>query len=175
LKNIVAQFNKNYLYKYIMNFAKNLNNTPLMRQDSFMVSCIQKEFIIGTSGHGDMINITDDVEAIVKNSGITVGTANIFVLGSTAAVGTIEYEQGLLKDLPNLMDRYIPPGNFYGHEQTWHDGNGHSHLQSTLLGTSITVPITDKKLRLGTWQQIFLYEGDIRPRQRIIVVTINGI
>jgi len=95
-------------------------------------------------------------------------------VGSTAAVGTIEFEPGLQKDLPDVLDRLIPPGTHYGHEQTWHDGNGHSHLQATLLGQALTVPVSQGRLLLGTWQQIIHLECDIRPRQRMVVVTVLG-
>jgi secondary thiamine-phosphate synthase enzyme len=98
----------------------------------------------------------------------------VFNVGSTGALGTIEYEPGLLEDLPELLDKLIPPGREYGHEQAWHDGNGHSHLQATLLGPSLTVPVTDRKPVLGTWQQIFHLECDIKPRRRTIVVTVSG-
>ena len=89
-------------------------------------------------------------------------------------MGVIEYERGLAGDLPAVLDRLVPPSHSYGHEMAWHDGNGHSHLQATMLGPSLTVPITDGKLALGTWQQIFHLECDIRPREREIVVTVQG-
>jgi len=121
-----------------------------------------------------MHNLTDQVAAVVSSSGIRTGTVNIFNVGSTAAVGTIEFEPGLERDMPALLDKLIPPSRNYGHEQTWHDGNGHSHLQATLLGPSLTVPIADGKLVLGTWQQIFHLECDVRGRQRIVLVTVLG-
>jgi len=121
-----------------------------------------------------MHNLTDQVAAVVSSSGIRTGTVNIFNVGSTAAVGTIEFEPGLERDMPALLDKLIPPSRNYDHEQTWHDGNGHSHLQATLLGPSLTVPIADGKLVLGTWQQIFHLECDVRGRQRIVLVTVLG-
>jgi secondary thiamine-phosphate synthase enzyme len=90
---------------------------------------------------------------------------NVFNVGSTAAVGTIEFEPGLQGDMPAILDKLIPPSRNYGHEQAWHDGNGHSHLQATLLALSLTVPMADGKLVLGTWQQIFHLECDVRGRQ----------
>jgi secondary thiamine-phosphate synthase enzyme len=123
---------------------------------------------------GDMHDLTEQVAAIVTSSGIQTGTVNISNVGSTAAVGTIEFEPGLQKDLPAILNGLIPPSRSYGHEQAWHDGNGHSHLQATLLGPSLTVPITEGKLELGTWQQIFHLECDVRGRQRAIVVTVAG-
>jgi secondary thiamine-phosphate synthase enzyme len=134
----------------------------------------QKQFTLQTRGHRDMQDLTDAVGKIVDQSGIRTGIAQIFHVGSTGAIGTIEFEPGLKKDLPELLDRLIPPSRDYGHEQAWHDGNGHSHLQATLLGPSLTVPISDGRLALGTWQQIILLECDIRPRERTIVVTVIG-
>ncbi|RME02848.1 MAG: YjbQ family protein [Deltaproteobacteria bacterium] len=134
----------------------------------------QKEIHIRTKGHGDMHDITDQVREIIQESGQGVGIVQIFNVGSTAALGTIEFEPGLRKDLPETLDRLIPPSRNYGHEQTWHDGNGHSHLQATLLGPSITLPFRDGKPIVGTWQQIFHIECDIKPRDRTIVVTVIG-
>ncbi len=127
-----------------------------------------------TDGHRDMHDITDEVAAVVESSKIQTGIAHVFNVGSTAVVGTIEFEPGLERDLPELLDRLMPPSLDYGHEQTWHDGNGHSHLQATTLGPSLTVPVTDGRPVLGTWQQIFHLECDIRPRSREIVVTVMG-
>src|SRR6266550_1386593 len=115
----------------------------------------QNQISLNTKGHGDMKDITEQVAAVVNSSGIKTGIANVFNIGSTAAVGTIEFEPGLQRDMPAILDKLIPPSRNYGHEQTWHDGNGHSQLQATLLGLSLTVPIADGKLVLGTWQQIF--------------------
>jgi len=134
----------------------------------------QQEISISTKGHGDMRDLTEQVAAIVTSSGIQTGTVNIFNVGSTAAIGTIEFEPGLQHDLPAILDKLIPPSRSYGHEQAWHDGNGHSHLQATLLGPSLTVPIAEGKLVLGTWQQIFHLECDVRGRQRTVVVTVVG-
>ena len=121
-----------------------------------------------------MHDLTQQVAAIVTSSGIQTGVVNIFNVGSTAAVGTIEFEPGLQHDLPAILDKLFPPSRNYGHEQAWHDGNGHSHLQATLLGSSLTVPIGEGKLVLGTWQQIFHLECDVRGRQRTVVVTVVG-
>ena len=121
-----------------------------------------------------MYDLTERVAAIVHESGIRMGTVNVFNVGSTAAVGTIEFEPGLQRDLPEILDKLIPPSRSYGHEQAWHDGNGHSHLQATLLGPSLTVPIADAKPVLGTWQQIFHLECDVRGRDRTIVITVTG-
>jgi secondary thiamine-phosphate synthase enzyme len=127
-----------------------------------------------TTGHRDMHDLTEDLSQIVEHSGVQRGIACLCNVGSTAALGTIEFEPGLEEDLPTMLDRLIPPSREYGHERAWHDGNGHSHLQATLLGPSLTVPIEDGCLVLGTWQQVFLIECDVRPRQRVVAVTIVG-
>ncbi|GMQ82580.1 MAG: secondary thiamine-phosphate synthase enzyme YjbQ [Rhodothermia bacterium] len=134
----------------------------------------QDQFQLSTSGHRDMHDVTQTVATIVANSGVGIGTAHIHVIGSTGAVGTIEFEPGLRRDLPELFDQLMPPSREYGHEQAWHDGNAHSHLQATTLGPSLNVPISDGKLILGTWQQIFFLECDVRPRSRTLVVTVMG-
>ena len=134
----------------------------------------QQPISVSTKGHGDMHDLTEQVAAVVNSSGIQTGTAHVFNVGSTAALGTIEFESGLQHDLPSILDKLIPPSRYYGHEQAWHDGNGHSHLQATLLGPSVTIPIADGKLVLGTWQQIFHLECDVRGRQRTVVVTVVG-
>src|SRR5215472_3400644 len=134
----------------------------------------QEQISISTSGNGDMHDLTEQVTAVVAKSKVKTGVVNVFNVGSTAAVGTIEFEPGLQQDLPAILNKLIPPSRSYGHEQAWHDGNGHSHLQATLLGPSLTVPIAEGKLVLGTWQQIFHLECDIRGRQRTVVVTVVG-
>jgi secondary thiamine-phosphate synthase enzyme len=134
----------------------------------------QQQISIATKGQGDMHDLTEAVAEAVSASGVHTGTVSVFNVGSTAAVGTIEFEPGLERDLPAILDRLIPPSRNYGHEQAWHDGNSHSHLQATLLGTSLTVPIAERKLMLGTWQQIFHLECDVRGRERTVVVTVTG-
>lgn len=134
----------------------------------------QEQFTVSTQGHGDMHDLTARVAAAVARSKVRIGVVHVFNVGSTAAVGTIEFEPGLQKDLPAILDRLLPPGRDYGHEQAWHDGNGHSHLQATVLGPGLTVPVGEGKLILGTWQQLFHLECDIRPRQRTVVVTVLG-
>ncbi len=121
-----------------------------------------------------MHDITPHVDTVIGESGITTGMAHIFNVGSTGSIGTIEYEPGLKSDLPTILDKLIPPSRSYAHEQTWHDGNGHSHLQATLLGPSLTVPVNESQMVLGTWQQIFHLECDIKPRNRKIIVTVIG-
>jgi secondary thiamine-phosphate synthase enzyme len=134
----------------------------------------QQEIQLETRGHRDMHDITGEVARVVSDSGIQAGTAHVFNVGSTGTIGMIEFEPGLEADLPEMLDRLIPPSRDYGHEKAWHDGNGHSHLQASLLGPELTVPVTAAGLRLGTWQQIFHLECDIKPRNRRIVVTVTG-
>lgn len=134
----------------------------------------QESLTFDTKNSGDMRDITRQVQAILDRSGIRTGIAHVFNVGSTAAVGTIEFEPGLEKDLPRELGRLFPPGRHYGHEAAWHDGNGHSHLQATLLGPDCTVPVQDGRLKLGVWQQLFHLECDIKPRRREVMVTIVG-
>ncbi len=134
----------------------------------------QEAFSLSTKGDGDMYDLTSRVEAIVKKSEIKTGVAHVFAVGSTAGIGTIEFEPGLKRDLPEILDTLIPPGRHYGHEQTWRDGNAHSHLQATLLGPDVTVPVRDGALVAGTWQQIVHVDFDTRPRQRQVIVTVYG-
>jgi len=133
-----------------------------------------EEISVSTRGHRDIHDITRLVSGVVANSGVSDGIAHIFNVGSTGVIGTIEFEPGLAADLPELLDRLIPPDRSYGHEQAWHDGNGHSHLQASLLGQSLTVPVREGALLLGTWQQIFLLECDIKPRTRTVAITVLG-
>lgn len=134
----------------------------------------QDEISVSTAGNGDLHDLTEGVAAIVEDSRIKRGTAHVFVVGSTAAVGSLEFEPGLRRDLPEALNRLIPASRSYGHEQTWHDGNGHSHLQATILGPELTIPVRDARPLLGTWQQVVLVECDIRARHRRVVVTVQG-
>lgn len=134
----------------------------------------QTRLPLSTQGYRHMQDITQAVAEIVMRSGVKTGVVHLFNIGSTAALGTIEFEPGLQADFPEMLDRLIPPSRDYAHEQTWHDGNGHSHLQSTLVGPSLSVPIANNRPVLGTWQQIFHLECDNKPRNREVVVTVIG-
>ena len=134
----------------------------------------QDQFTVETLGHRDMHDITPQVARVVVDSGVRTGTAHVFNVGSTGVIGTIEFEPGLERDLPEILDQLIPPSLEYGHEQTWNDGNGHSHLQASWLGPDLTLPIRDGRLAVGTWQQVFHLECDVKPRQRQIIVTVMG-
>ena len=134
----------------------------------------QDRFELESSGHRDMHDITQQVATIVGSSNIQTGTVHIFNVGSTGTVAAIEFEPGLARDLPEVLDRLIPPSSEYGHELAWRDGNGHSHLQATWMGPELTVPVSEGRPVLGTWQQIVHLECDIKPRTRYVVVTVMG-
>ncbi len=134
----------------------------------------QSRISISTRGHGHMHDITEQVTLVIEESRVETGVVHLFNIGSTAVLGTIEFEPGLEGDFPEMLDRLIPPSRSYGHELAWHDGNGHSHLQASLVGPSISLPIAHGRLMLGTWQQVFHLECDNKPRDREIVATILG-
>lgn len=129
---------------------------------------------VSTKGETDIINITGDVSRIIKKSGIKKGMGCVFVPGATGAITTIEYEPGLLQDLPDALERLFPKNIDYKHEQAWHDGNGHSHIRASMIGPSLTVPINNGKPVLGTWQSIIFLELDVRKRKREIIVQVVG-
>ena len=129
---------------------------------------------ISTKGFTDIIDITPQVRTALSKSGLNSGTLTVFISGSTAGVTTIEYEPGLLKDLPEAFDKIAPMNKRYSHDATWGDGNGFSHVRAAMLGCSLTVPFTNNHLLLGTWQQIVAIDFDNRSRQREIVVQIMG-
>jgi secondary thiamine-phosphate synthase enzyme len=129
---------------------------------------------LDSKGENHIIDITPYIKRELEKTKATSGIITIFVPGSTGAVTTIEYEPGLIKDLPSALERIVPKNIYYAHEETWHDGNGHSHVRASLIGPSLTVPFVDKRLLLGTWQQIVFLELDVRPRHRRIVLQIVG-
>lgn len=121
-----------------------------------------------------MFDITRKIQGAVSESGLKDGIAVVFVAGSTGAVTTIEYEPGLLADFPDMLQRIAPREIQYEHERRWHDGNGHSHVQASMIGPSLTVPFNGSRLTLGTWQQIVFVELDVRPRSRQLLVQMIG-
>lgn len=129
---------------------------------------------IQSKKENDMINLTDKISKAISDTKICDGIVTIFVQGSTGSIITIEYEPGLIKDFPNMLSRIAPTDINYGHEEMWHDGNGHSHVKASLVGPSLTVPFNDNKLCLGTWQQIVFVELDTRNRNRDILLQIIG-
>jgi secondary thiamine-phosphate synthase enzyme len=132
------------------------------------------DFTVETEGYCHLEDITGEVESCLKRSGLKDGIVCVAVVGSTAAVSTVEYEPGLLKDIPEFFEKLLPSDKPYKHDDTWHDGNGFSHMRSFLLKTSHTVPFSGRKLLLGTWQQIVLADFDNGPRHRKIVVQFVG-
>jgi secondary thiamine-phosphate synthase enzyme len=135
---------------------------------------ISKRINIRTKGENDLIDITPHIANIVKESKLKDGIVNVFVIGSTAAITTIEYEPGLIKDLPSILERIAPKDLSYEHQKMWHDNNGHSHVKASLIGPSLTIPFIDSMLILGTWQQVVLLELDIRARERTIIIQLLG-
>ena len=135
---------------------------------------IAEDITIQSRGNCDIINITSQVTKNVEESGVNSGIATLFVVGSTAGITTIEYEPNLLSDFKNMWDRVMPQNLPYEHNKTWGDGNGHSHVRASALGPSLTIPFVNKRLTLGTWQQIVFVDFDNRPRSRKLVVQILG-
>ena len=132
------------------------------------------EISLRTQGDGEIIDITAKVQKHLTESGITNGIVTVFVTHSTCGITTVEYEPGLIEDLGKLWERLAPKNVPYAHNAQWGDGNGYAHVRASLLGTSLTVPFMDKKLVLGTWQQIILVDFDNRPRNRTIIVQVMG-
>jgi secondary thiamine-phosphate synthase enzyme len=133
-----------------------------------------KKVSLESKGNCDIIDITPEVQEKLAETDIKNGIVTLFVSGSTAGVSTIEFESGLLADFKDMWERNIPKDIEYKHNLAWGDGNGHSHVRASLLGASLVVPFSDKKLALGTWQQIVLVDFDNRPRSRQIIVQIMG-
>ena len=138
------------------------------------MNIITKTLIFQTKGENDILDITDDVTQAVNTTKMNNGIVTIFVPGATGAITTIEYEPGLLIDLPNILEKIAPKNLLYEHEKRWHDGNGHSHVRASLIGPSLTVPFVDGTLTLGTWQQIVFIELDARSRRRKLILQIIG-
>ncbi|MFC1787340.1 secondary thiamine-phosphate synthase enzyme YjbQ [Halobacteriota archaeon] len=138
------------------------------------MTVVSKEIRFQTNGNVDIIDITDKVAELLRESQPNDGIVTVFVPGSTGAITTVEYESGLIEDMKNALERLMPQGIEYKHNLRWGDGNGHSHVRSAVLGTSLTLPFSNKKLLTGTWQQIVFIDLDARPRSRRIIVQIMG-
>ena len=138
------------------------------------MTVFQSEILLRETHETDIVDITSELERLVRQSEIKQGIVTVFVGGSTGAIITLEYEPGLLRDIPDFLERVAPKSILYFHEQTWHDGNGHSHVRASLLGPSLTIPITRGHIIHGTWQQIAFMELDVKPRKRQLCVTIIG-
>lgn len=131
-----------------------------------------EKFTINTKGFTDIIDITQKVKSAVYNHNIRNGNVVVAIAGSTASITTIEYEPGLIKDLPDILDSIAPMDKIYHHDDTWHDGNGYAHIRAAIFGSSVSIPLIDGALLLGTWQQIVLVDFDNKPRSRNIHVQI---
>ena len=138
------------------------------------MAVITQHLSLASKGNGEMIDITTPLSDMTSASGITNGTVTIFVPGATGALTTIEYEPGLLQDMPELWEKLVPSSKKYQHDRTWGDGNGHSHLRASLLGPSLVVPVVNSELTLGTWQQVIFVDFDVRARSRELVIQFMG-
>jgi secondary thiamine-phosphate synthase enzyme len=138
------------------------------------MTAFENEYRFDTDGDGTIVDLTAEAREAVAGSGITTGQLTVMAPGATAGITTIEYEPGLLRDLPEFFERIIPSGVVYGHDATWGDGNGFSHLRSALVGPSVTVPVSGGELVLGTWQQIVFLDFDNRPRSRRVHFSVVG-
>ena len=135
---------------------------------------VTKKISLSTKGECDMVDITPQIEQQLTEAGISNGVVTVFVAGSTAGVTTIEFEPGLTSDFQGMWQRTVPKNIPYAHDRRWGDGNGYSHVRASLLGGSLVVPFSDRRLTLGTWQQIVLVDFDNRPRSRQIILQIMG-
>jgi secondary thiamine-phosphate synthase enzyme len=135
---------------------------------------ITDRIVLETQGDGDLVDITHEVAEKLKAARLKKGSLTVFVVGSTAAITTFEYEPGLIRDVRGLYAKLVPRNRHYSHDDTWGDANGFSHLRAALQGPSLTVPFDEGRLLLGTWQQIVLAEFDNRPRQRQVMVQMMG-
>ena len=135
---------------------------------------VTEKITLSTKGDPDLIDITGKIRAILDATGLKCGQVTIFVVGSTAAITTFEYEPGLIEDIREFYEKLIPKKKPYHHDDTWGDANGFSHLRAALQGPSVTIPFDGGKLLLGTWQQVVLAEFDNHPRKREVIIQIMG-
>jgi secondary thiamine-phosphate synthase enzyme len=138
------------------------------------VKVINDEIIKKTEGKCDIINLTDELEKFIGKNKAMNGLVTVFSVGSTGGISTIEYEPGLLKDIPKFFEKIIPSSVRYNHDDTWGDGNGHSHIRSFIVKTSLSIPVIKGELTLGTWQQVVFVDFDNRPRTRRIILQYIG-
>lgn len=135
---------------------------------------INEKIILHTQGNPDLVDITGKIKDALKSTGLKKGNITVFVVGSTAAITTFEYEPGMIKDMQELYEKLVPKNKHYAHDDTWGDANGFSHLRAALQGPSLVIPFDSGKLMLGTWQQVVLVEFDNHSRERQIVLQIIG-
>jgi secondary thiamine-phosphate synthase enzyme len=129
---------------------------------------------ISTEGENDILNITEEIQRIVDQSELQDGIANLFLQSTTSGLTIMEWEKGILSDFRNAMERIAAKSGIYEHELAWHDGNGHSHIRSAVVGVTLSLPFAKKKLLLGQWQQIALAEFDVKPRRRSLIIQIHA-
>ena len=134
----------------------------------------EQTLVFQTEGDGTIVDLTGRIEAALSESGVETGQLVVFVPGSTGAVTTVEYEPGLVRDLPEFFERIVPSGKTYHHDATWGDGNGFSHLRASLVGPSLSIPVSNGAMTLGTWQQVVFLEFDNRERRRRVELSIVG-
>ncbi|HOE13092.1 MAG TPA: secondary thiamine-phosphate synthase enzyme YjbQ [bacterium] len=135
---------------------------------------LTERIALSTRGDGHIVDLTPKVREMLTQSGFREGQVTVFAPGATAGITTIEYEPGLVRDLPLAFERIAPRDGYYYHHETWNDGNGHSHVSASILGPSLTIPFSQGSLILGTWQQVILIDFDNRPRRRDVIVQFNG-
>jgi secondary thiamine-phosphate synthase enzyme len=135
---------------------------------------VTKQFSKSTRGFNDMVDLTSEIELFISEQNLSEGQMLIFINGATAAISTVEYEPGLLKDIPKALERIAPMNDRYHHNDTWHDGNGYAHVRSTLMSPMVIMPVYKNRLVRGTWQQVILLDFDNRPRQRTITLQYTG-
>jgi secondary thiamine-phosphate synthase enzyme len=135
---------------------------------------ITEHIKVSTNGNSEVLDITDKVDAVLRKNKLKEGQVTVFVVGSTASVTTTEYEPGLRKDIPEMLENIAPSKERYHHDDTWGDGNGHAHVRASFLGPTLIVPFMEGKLLLGTWQQIVLIDFDNKSRYRDIIVQLLG-
>ena len=138
------------------------------------MAVFQESLRIATRGHTDILDITEQVDRVIAKSAVRTGIVNVSGVGSTLAITTIEFEPGAVSDLQRALDKIAPVNDDYAHNARWGDHNGYAHLRSALMGTSASYPVSEGRLRLGTWQQVIVCDFDDRPRSREIVVTVIG-
>jgi len=138
------------------------------------MTVVTRDIALQSKGNCDIIDITSQVAKNVEESGVNSGIVTLFIVGSTAGITTIEYEPNLVSDFKHMWDRVIPQNIPYDHNKTWGDGNGHSHVRASTLGASLIIPFVNKRLTLGTWQQIVFVDFDNRPRSRKLAIQILG-
>lgn len=133
-----------------------------------------RRFEVRIGSDSEMVNITRNVEDVIRDSDLTEGSANVFIPGATGSISTVEFEPGLQEDVPEALERMAPPGISYKHHETWNDGNGRSHVRATIMGPGMVVPFVGEELQLGQWQDIIAINHDTRERKREIIVQLIG-